>query len=132
MQAFFPHATTTRGVTVRVAVTFLPEQSDPENGRWCWSYHIRLENDGPQTVQLMTRHWVIIDGRGTTNDVQGDGVVGDQPIIRPGASFDYVSGCPLTTPTGAMQGSFGMVCDDGSSFDAEIPSFALNGPVSAR
>lgn len=132
MQAFFPHAATTRGVTVRVAVTFLPEQSDPENGRWFWSYHIRLENDGPQTVQLMTRHWVIIDGRGTTNDVQGDGVVGDQPIIRPGASFDYVSGCPLTTSTGAMHGSFGMVCDDGSSFDAEIPSFALNAPVSAR
>lgn len=132
MKAFFPFVETTRGFTVRVAVSFLPEQSEPARGRWFWSYHIRIENDGRQAAQLMTRRWIITDGRGAKHIVEGDGVVGDQPVIMPGAAYDYVSGCPLETPTGSMQGSYGMIGEDGSSFDIAIPKFALTAPVAAR
>jgi len=127
--ALFPHAATTRGVTVRVSVTYLPEQSEPARGRWFWAYHIRLENEGTQAVQLLTRHWVITDGRGARHSVEGEGVVGEQPLIAPGASFDYVSGCPLATPNGAMQGSYRMVAADGEMFDADIPRFLLHAPA---
>jgi ApaG protein len=132
VKALFPHAQETRGMIVRVSVSFLPEQSDPAQGRWFWAYHIRLENVGTMAVQLMTRHWIISDGRGARHDVQGDGVVGEQPVIGPGGTYDYVSGCPLTTPSGAMVGSYGMVAEDGSSFDVAIPKFALLAPVTAR
>jgi ApaG protein len=132
MKAFFPYMETTRGLTVRVAVSFLPEQSEPDKGRWFWSYHIRVENEGQMAAQLMTRHWVISDGRGAKSIVEGDGVVGEQPVIMPGSAYDYVSGCPLTTPTGSMQGSYGMIGEDGSSFDIAIPQFALTAPVTAR
>jgi len=132
LNALFPIAETTRGITVRVSVSFLPEQSDPGKGRWFWAYHIRVENGGQMAAQLMTRHWEITDGRGAKSIVDGDGVVGDQPVILPGASYDYVSGCPLTTPTGSMVGSYGMIGEDGSSFDVVIPKFALNAPVTAR
>ena len=129
MKEFFPHAVTTDGVTVRVAVSYLPEQSEPRRGRWFWAYHIRLENDGAQAVQLLTRHWIITDGRGARHSVEGEGVVGEQPLIEPGASFDYVSGCPLATPTGAMQGSYRMIAADGETFDADIPRFPLHAPA---
>jgi len=129
MKALFPHAMTTRGVTVRVSVSYLPEQSEPARGRWFWAYHIRLENDGAQAVQLLTRHWIITDGRGARHSVEGEGVVGEQPLIEPGASFDYVSGCPLATPTGAMQGSYRMIAADGETFDADIPRFPLHAPA---
>ena len=129
MKALFPHATTTRGVTVRVSVSYLPEQSEPARGRWFWAYHIRLENDGAQAVQLLTRHWIITDGRGARHTVEGEGVVGEQPLIEPGASFDYVSGCPLATSSGAMQGSYRMVDDSGTTFDIAIPRFALHAPA---
>jgi ApaG protein len=132
VKGFFPHHATTQGVTVRVSVSFLAEQSDTAKGRWFWAYHIRIENDAARAVQLLTRHWTITDGRGGKHEVRGDGVVGEQPVIEPGQSYDYVSGCPLTTPTGAMQGSFRMVGDDGTSFDAEIPRFPLIGPAVAR
>ena len=132
MKALFPHVAETRAVTVRVSVSFLPEQSEPAQGRWFWAYHIRVENGGTQAVQLLTRHWTIIDGRGGRHEVRGDGVVGEQPVIEPGASFDYVSGCPLQTPTGAMEGTYLMVAEDGSSFDARIPRFPLIGPVMMR
>lgn len=132
MKALFPHAATTRGVTVRVAVSFLPEQSEPGQGRWFWAYHIRVENAGPMTVQLLTRSWTIVDGRGAKHQVDGEGVVGEQPLIGPGASFDYVSGCPLTTPSGAMKGSYEMLGEDGSRFAVKIPPFALTAPVTAR
>jgi ApaG protein len=132
MKALFPHSATTRAVTVRVSVSFLPEQSEPGKGRWFWAYHIRLENDGNQAVQLLTRHWLITDGRGGRHEVRGEGVVGEQPVIEPGQSYDYVSGCPLHTPTGAMEGSYHMVAEDGSSFDATIPRFPLIGPAVAR
>ena len=129
--ALFPNSATTRGVTVRVSVSFLPEQSEPSRGRWFWAYHVRLENEGDATVQLLTRHWVITDGRGARHSVEGEGVVGEQPLIAPGASFDYVSGCPLATPMGAMQGSYRMVGEDGEAFDVEIPRFRLVAPAVA-
>ena len=100
MNAFFPFAETTRGVTIRVSVSYLPEQSEPQRGRWFWAYHVRIENEGVQAVRLMTRHWIITDGRGARHSVEGEGVVGEQPLIAPGESYDYVSGCPLATPTG--------------------------------
>ena len=129
MKALFPHSTTTRDVTVRVSVSFLPEQSEPERGRWFWAYHVRIENEGPRAVQLVSREWTILDGRGGRHEVQGEGVVGEQPVIEPGASFDYVSGCPLNTPTGAMEGRYHMIGADGHSFAAAIPRFPLVAPA---
>ena len=131
MKSLFSYAATTRGVTVRVSVSYLPEQSEPQRGRWFWAYHVRIENEGAGTVQLITRHWVITDGRGARHSVEGEGVVGEQPLIEPGASYDYVSGCPLATPSGAMQGSYRMIGEDGSAFDAEIPRFMLLAPAVA-
>ncbi|MBV9841230.1 MAG: Co2+/Mg2+ efflux protein ApaG [Sphingomonadaceae bacterium] len=129
MKSFFPHEATTGDVTVRVSVSYLPEQSDPANGRWFWAYHIRIENDGDQPVQLVSRHWLITDGRGSAQEVRGEGVVGEQPLIGPGDSYDYVSGCPLHTPSGTMEGSYQMLAASGASFDATIPRFALLAPV---
>ncbi len=132
MKMLFPHVATTRGVVVRVSVSFLPEQSEPAKGRWFWAYHIRLENEGRSAVQLLHRHWTITDGRGARHEVRGEGVVGEQPVVEPGASYDYVSGCPLQTATGAMEGSFHMIAEDGTSFEAAIPRFPLIGPAVAR
>jgi ApaG protein len=129
LAVLFPHAATTGAVTVRVAVSYLAEQSDPSAGRWFWSYHIRIENAGPNAIQLLSRWWQIEDGRGTVHDVVGDGVVGEMPLIAPGASYDYVSGCPLPTASGTMEGSFGMVNENGDAFDATIPRFILTGPA---
>ena len=132
MDALFTDAAETRGITVRVSVSYLPEQSEPDRGRWFWAYHIRIENSSAMTVQLLTRHWIITDGRGTRHTVEGEGVVGEQPMIAPGASFDYVSGCPLSTPIGNMQGSYHMIGEDGSAFDVAIPKFALTAPAVAE
>jgi ApaG protein len=132
MKALFPYAETTRGLTVRVSVSFLPEQSEPVNGRWFWAYHIRIENEGSMAAQLMTRRWEITDGRGTAHIVEGEGVVGEQPVIAPGATYDYVSGCPLTTPSGAMVGHYGMIAEDGSAFEIVIPKFKLLAPVTTK
>jgi ApaG protein len=129
VKALFPNVAETRGIVVRVSVSYLAEQSEPERGRWFWAYHVRLENQGDQAVQLLTRHWVITDGRGARHSVEGEGVVGEQPLIAPGGSFDYVSGCPLTTPTGRMQGNYRMMGEDGEAFDVEIPKFALLAPA---
>ena len=132
MKGLFPYSETTGGLTVRVSVSYLLEQSEPAKGRWFWAYHIRLENAGPGAVQLLTRSWTICDGRGAKHQVEGEGVVGEQPLLAPGESYDYVSGCPLTTPTGWMQGTYEMVREDGSVFRAGIPRFALNAPATAR
>ncbi len=132
MKALFPYQQTTLGVTVRVSVSYLPEQSDPSRGRWFWAYHIRIENDGEQTVQLLRRHWTITDGRGEVQRVDGEGVVGDQPILAPGESYDYVSGCPLATSSGTMEGAYGMAGADDSAFAVAIPRFALMAPATAR
>jgi ApaG protein len=132
MKALFPYQATTEGVTVRVSVSYMAEQSDPARGRWFWAYHIRIENGGAQTVQLMRRHWTIADGRGDEHHVDGDGVVGDQPILGPGESYDYVSGCPLATPTGAMRGAYEMASADGGVLTVAIPRFPLLAPATAR
>ena len=128
MKVLFAYAATTRGVTVRVAPSYLSDQSDPMAGRWVWAYHIRLENDGVGSVQLISRHWIITDGLGRVEEVEGPGVVGEQPVIQPGRSFDYVSGCPLPTPSGIMHGTYRMVDADGHAFDIAIPAFSLDSP----
>jgi ApaG protein len=131
MKELFQHAATTQGVTVRVAVNFLPEQSRIEAGKWFWVYHIRIENDSPDTLQLMTRHWRITDGRGAVNFVDGDGVVGESPVLKPGQSHDYVSGCPLATPNGSMEGHYTFRRHDGTELRVAIPHFPLAAPATA-
>jgi ApaG protein len=129
VDALFPHSARTGDVIVRVSVSFLPEQSEPGRGHWFWAYHIRIENAGPRPVQLLTREWIISDGRGGRNEVRGEGVVGEQPVIEPGAAFDYVSGCPLPTPTGSMHGKYFMAGADGERFAVDIPRFPLIAPA---
>ncbi len=131
MKQLFQHAATTEGITVRVAVNFLPDQSRIDAGKWVWAYHIRIENDGPLAVQLMTRHWRITDGRGMVNLVEGEGVVGQQPLLRQGQSHDYVSGCPLATPHGSMDGYYTFRREDGAVIEAAIPYFSLAAPATA-
>ena len=121
----FPNVAVTRGIAVRVAVTYLAEQSDPTANRWFWSYHVRIENGSDIAVQPLSRSWRIADGHGIVHEVTGEGVVGEMPLIAPAASFDYVSGCPLETPSGAMSGTYRMVDADGSAFDVVIPRFLL-------
>ena len=128
IDSFFPFAATTGSITVRVAVSYLPEQSHPALGRWFWAYHVRVENHGDDSVQLISRHWRISDGRGQTSEVEGEGVVGEQPLIMPGGAYDYVSGCPLPTPSGIMRGTYQMVDADGNDFDIAIPPFSLDSP----
>src|SRR5438270_12999024 len=123
----FPNVAVTRGIAVRVAVSFLSEQSDPSTNRWLWSYHVRIENGSERAVQLLSRSWTIVDGHGSVHEVVGEGVVGEMPLIAPGASFDYVSGCPLDTATGGMSGSYRMVAEDGTAVDVAIPRFQLLG-----
>jgi len=131
MKELFQHAALTHGVTVRVAVNFLPEQSRIDARKWFWVYHIRIENDSGQAVQLLTRHWRITDGDGIVSLVEGEGVVGEQPLIAPGHSHDYVSGCPLNTPHGSMEGHYVFRRDDGTRFEAAIPYFPLAAPATA-
>ena len=128
----FPSVAVTGDLTVRVAVSFLSEQSAPEQGRWFWSYHIRIENDGDQTIQLMERYWRIVDGHGNVHEVRGQGVVGEMPVITAGESFDYVSGCPLDTPSGTMEGHYIFVDEEGERITAIIPEFSLLSPLDAR
>ncbi|RVQ69732.1 Co2+/Mg2+ efflux protein ApaG [Croceicoccus ponticola] len=132
MDQFFDHVAMTAGITVRVAASFLPEQSHIPAGRWFWAYHIRIENRSDQTVQLVTRHWRITDANGLVSLVDGEGVVGEQPRLDPGQSHDYVSGCPLETSYGSMEGYYGFVRDDGTKFEAAIPFFPLAAPATAR
>lgn len=129
MEALFPYAAITGSITVRVSVSYLPEQSHPAMGRWFWAYHIRLENHGDVAAQLISRHWLITDGNGLLSEVEGEGVVGEQPLIMPGASFDYVSGCPLSTPEGKMEGSYLMILADGTEMLVAIPHFPLIAPA---
>jgi ApaG protein len=121
----FPNVAVTRNIAVRVAVSYLAEQSDPGSQRWFWSYHVRIENGSDTSIQLLSRAWRIVDARGTVHEVMGEGVVGEMPLIAPGASFDYVSGCPLDTQSGSMSGSYRMVDENGNAFDVEIPRFLL-------
>ncbi|MEZ5693060.1 MAG: Co2+/Mg2+ efflux protein ApaG [Altererythrobacter sp.] len=132
MKELFQHSATTDGVTVRVAVNFLPEQSQPEAGKWFWVYHIRIENDSRETLQLRTRHCRITDGRGMVNHVDGEGVVGEQPLLAPGQSHDYVSGCPLATPHGSMEGFYTFTDEGGEPWEVRIPFFPLAAPAEAE
>lgn len=131
IEALFQHAANTDGITVRVAVNFLSEQSNPAAGKWFWVYHVRIENRSDRTVQLISRHWRITDGRGAVNFVEGAGVVGEQPVLAPGQSHDYVSGCPLATPTGSMQGHYTFQDENGEPVEAAIPFFPLAAPATA-
>ncbi len=130
MKELFQHAAITHDVTVRVAVNFLPEQSRPSAGKWFWVYHIRIENGSDQDIRLMTRHWRITDGRGMVSHVDGDGVVGENPRLKPGTAHDYVSGCPLTTPSGSMEGFYTFETDNGP-VEVRIPFFPLAAPATA-
>ena len=131
MKELFQHAAISEGITVRVAVSFLPEQSRIEAGKWFWAYHIRIENGSDRTVQLLTRHWRITDGRGMIKVVEGEGVVGEQPMLHPGQSHDYVSGCPLSTPHGSMTGHYSFRAQDGGMLEVAIPHFPLAAPATA-
>jgi ApaG protein len=122
----------TRGVTVRVAPSYLPEHSDPGQPRHVWAYSVEIENRSPDTVRLVDRRWIITDARGHVEEVQGPGVVGEQPTLKPGDSFHYTSGCPLPTDSGAMVGSYGMITDGGERFEAAIPAFSLHVPGAER
>ncbi len=122
----------TRQIEVRVVPQFLPDRSSPENGYFFWAYTITLSNHGRETVQLKTRHWRITDANGRLQEVRGAGVVGEQPVLKPGGSFEYTSGVPLPTPSGFMVGSYGMVTEAGEFFDIDIPAFSLDLPEKAR
>lgn len=118
----------TEGIRVDVRARYSPEHSDPVNSRWFFLYTIRITNEGERDVQLLSRHWVIVDGTGKSQEVRGPGVVGEQPALRPGESFEYTSGCPLPTPFGSMQGSYEMVRGNGDRFQAAIALFELTQP----
>ena len=120
--------TVTRGIRVSVETQYDPTRSSPQQSQWFFLYTIRITNEGPVTAQLMTRHWVITDATGHVEEVKGPGVVGEQPVLAEGQSFEYTSGCPLTTPFGSMRGSYQMTTVDGEQFDAEIAEFILREP----
>lgn len=118
----------TRGIRVRVDPQFDAHRSSPATGRWFFIYTVTIFNEGTETIQLLTRHWIITDGTGRVEEVRGPGVVGEQPVLEPGESFRYSSGCPLTTDIGTMEGSFQMITEDGETFDARIAPFTLCEP----
>jgi ApaG protein len=121
--------TVTRGVRVRVKSVYVPERSSPPQGHYFFAYHVRISNEGEETAQLVSRHWIITDGNGHEEQVRGPGVVGEQPILAPGEAFEYTSFCPLKTPIGSMHGSYQMVTEGGDQFDATIAPFSLAVPT---
>ena len=122
----------TGDILVRVSPSYLPEDSNPEQGRWIWAYTIEIENHGRDIVTLVSRHWVITDARNKVEEVKGQGVVGEQPVLGPREAFRYASGCPLGTPSGAMRGTYQMVTAGGDAFEVEIPEFSLHLPGARR
>ncbi len=122
--------TTTHGVQIIVTPLYLASESRPEEGQFIWAYHVRIENKREDAVQLLTRHWVITDAAGRTQEVKGDGVIGEQPTILPGVAHEYASGTHLPTSSGIMAGSYGMVDEHGELFDVTIPTFSLDSPES--
>jgi ApaG protein len=119
----------THGIRVHVQSLYLPDQSSPRHDRFVFAYTISISNESQRAAQLRTRHWIITDGHGGVEEVRGDGVVGEQPKLAPGQTFQYTSGCVLNTPVGTMQGSYRFWRDDGSYFDAEIATFSLASPM---
>lgn len=122
----------TRGIRVSVQPTYLDDQSDPDTGRFVWAYHVTIENTGSETVQLTQRYWQITDAFGQVQEVRGPGVVGEQPVLRPGERFQYTSGTPLTAPSGIMVGRYSMRTDRGEPFDVRVPAFSLDSPHQTR
>ena len=120
----------TRGIRVRVTSRF--SHLEPHQNRWVFTYTIRITNESPETVQLISRHWIITNGSNEVEEVRGPGVVGRQPTLSPGQSFEYTSGCPLKTRFGSMRGTYQMVTADGAAFDAEIAEFALTEPYTVH
>jgi ApaG protein len=127
-----PYIAETEGVLVKVRPSYLAGQSDPDAGRWVWAYQVEIINLGTSTIQLIARHWVITDARGQVEEVRGSGVIGEQPVIAPGDSYSYASGCPLGTPSGSMVGAYSMTDDQGRAFEAAIPAFSLDIPGGRR
>lgn len=118
----------THGIEVTVTPRFLSEHSNPEKDRYVWSYTVEIRNVGEEMVRLRRRHWIITDANGRVEEVRGAGVVGEEPLLRPGGAFSYTSGCPLTTPSGFMVGRYEMERQDGSRFEVDIPPFSLDLP----
>jgi ApaG protein len=123
------YSAVTRGIRITVRSFYLEDQSKPEENKFVWAYRIRIANEGAEAVQLLRRSWNVVNARGGTQRIVGDGVVGKQPTIQPGESFEYTSGTPLDTPSGFMGGLYHMVVPaSGESFDVEIPAFSLDSP----
>ena len=122
------YSETTRGIRVTVKPVYLEDQSSPVENRYVWAYFVKIENRGGETVQLRTRHWHITDGRARVQEVRGAGVVGEQPVLAPGESYEYNSGTSLKTPSGIMRGSYQMETESGERFDAVVPAFSLDSP----
>ena len=123
-----PYRAITRGIAVSVEVTYLEANSSPGNSQYFWAYRVTIENQGRETVQLLSRHWMITNAHGELTEVKGPGVIGKQPFLEPGDSFTYTSGAPLNTPSGMMGGSYQMENEGGERFDIEIPTFSLDCP----
>ena len=128
----FSSEAVTRGIRIHVDPQFDPARSRPAEKLWFFLYTVTIRNESSETAQLMSRHWVITDEENRVEEVRGPGVVGEQPVLAPGESFRYTSGCPLKTPTGSMHGSYQMVGADGESFDAEIAAFTLSEPYTVN
>ena len=126
------YAEITRSIKITVKPVYLEDQSSPSENHYVWAYHIRIDNEGSRTVQLINRYWRITDALGRTQEVRGAGVVGEQPILHPGESFEYTSGTPLASPSGIMVGTYRMVTSDGEGFDVAIPPFSLDSPYQER
>ena len=123
------YSDTTRSIRVSVRAFYLADQSEPDRSHFVWAYRVAIANEGGETVQLLKRTWQITDGLGRTQQVQGEGVVGEQPVLAPGQSFEYTSGTPLGTPSGFMRGAYHMVVTaTGEAFDVSIPAFSLDSP----
>ena len=122
------YSKTTRDIQVTVRPIFLADQSSPAENHYVWAYHVRIENNGGEPVQLRNRFWHITDGLGRVQEVRGAGVVGEQPLIQPGTAFEYTSGTPLATPSGIMVGSYQMETTTGQRFDVAVPAFSLDSP----
>ena len=122
------YSATTNAITVTVNPVYLDDQSDPDESHFVWAYQVRIENNGPTTIQLRSRYWNITDANGLVQEVRGDGVVGEQPILEPGEAFEYTSGTPLQTPSGIMLGSYQMETEDGDWIDVKVPAFSLDSP----
>lgn len=128
----FTSEAVTRKIRVSVAAEYSSERSRPQDRQWFFLYTITITNEGPETVQLISRHWIITNAEGVVEQVRGPGVVGEQPVLQPGESFTYTSGCPLRTPFGTMEGTYQMVNAAGTSFDVTIAAFTLSEPYTVH